>query len=72
MTADDFRRDRIDRGLSQGAMAEAMGVSVDVVRTLEDGRRPRPSNCLKVARFYDRSAAELFPPSPTHRSHAPA
>jgi len=58
----DVRVDRVNRGLSQQALADAVGVSVDVIRNLEDtGNRPHPANALKVAVFYGLSVAELWP-----------
>lgn len=61
MTGADFYADRINRGLSQDGMAEVVGVSVDVIRTIESGRRPQPANALRVAKFYGRTILELWP-----------
>lgn len=61
MTAEQFRLDRENRGLSQKGMADLMGVTEDVVRSLEAGRLPQPANRLKVAEFYKTTITDLWP-----------
>jgi ribosome-binding protein aMBF1 (putative translation factor) len=58
----DVYVDRINRGLSRAALADEMGVSEDVIRQLEKtGRRPHPSNALKVAEHYKLTVLEMWP-----------
>ncbi len=61
MKASDFIRDRKDRGMSQQAMAVTIGVSVDVIRSLETGRYLQPANALKVADFYEKRVTDIWP-----------
>lgn len=61
MTGEDFRLDRENRGLSQEKMAAEIGVSVDVVRSIEAGGIPMPANRFKVAAFYGKKVAEVWP-----------
>lgn len=63
MTAGEVRVDRLNRGLSQQALADEIGVSVDVIRNIEAGNRPRPGNALKVAQFYGRTVIDMWPVS---------
>lgn len=56
--------DRMNRGLSQQGMADLIGVSVDVIRSLEaTGNRPRWANARKVAEFYGTTVVSLWPPA---------
>lgn len=58
----NMRTDRINRGLSQQELADKIGVSVDVIRNVEEtGNRPRPANALAIARFYDSDVVDLWP-----------
>lgn len=58
----DIHTDRINRGLSQQQLADQIGVSVDVIRNLEDsGARPRPANARAVAAFYSLSVTDMWP-----------
>lgn len=58
----NFKADRINRGLSQHAFAALLGVSVDVVRNLEEtGNRPQPANARKIAEFYGRVVTDMWP-----------
>lgn len=67
----NMRADRINRGLSQLELADRIGVSVDVVRNVEEtGNRPRPANALAIANFYECTVLELWPGSERDRSAA--
>lgn len=58
----DIYSDRINRGLSQAALAAEIGVSEDVIRQVEKtGRRPQPTNALKIASHYGRTVLEVWP-----------
>jgi len=63
LTPAEIRRFRLDRGLSQQAFADDIGVTVDVVRSIETGRRPTPANALKVATYFRSTPSEFFPAS---------
>lgn len=53
---------RINRGLSQQQLADEIGVSVDVIRNLEEsGARPRPANAAAVAKHYGLTVMEMWP-----------
>lgn len=57
----DIQEDRLNRGLSQQELADEIGVSVDVIRALENtGNRPRPANALLVASFYGTTVTEMW------------
>lgn len=57
----NFKVERLKRGLSQDNMAKLMGVSADVVRTLENGGIPQHANRLKVAKFYGCEILDIWP-----------
>lgn len=61
MTPEDFRLDRENRGLSQKGMAARVGVSEDVIRSIEAGRVPMPANRLKVAAHYKKKVLDIWP-----------
>lgn len=49
----DIRVERLRRGLSRAKLAETIGVSEDVIRGAEEGRRPRPDHAVKIADFFN-------------------
>lgn len=58
----DIKSERVNRGLSVKAAAEAIGVAPVVLRRAEDGTAvPRPHNAAKIARFYGVQATDLWP-----------
>ena len=76
---DDFRtkmkKTRQDRGLTQGQLAERSGLSLDGIRSLEQGiRRPSAQTARRVAVALEVSVDELLgvievdPSSETHRA----
>lgn len=58
---DRLRQLRSDRGLTQEALAELAGLSVDIVKKLEQGKRDsaRPTTLAKLANALDVGMAEL-------------
>ncbi len=59
----NLRRARRERGLSQGEVGEALGITFQQVQKYERGaNRVSASMLVKAARFLGVSAAELLPP----------
>lgn len=56
----NFKVERLSRGWSQERMAAAIGVSPDVIRTLEKGGIPAPANRIKIADFYKRPILDIW------------
>jgi putative transcriptional regulator len=55
---------RSDRGLSQAALAEALGVSRQTVISIENGRySPSLPLAFQIARFFDSTVDLMFDPS---------
>lgn len=52
---------RINRGLSQRALATEVGVGLETIRRLEGGQGARPSNAKRVADFFDVQVTDLLP-----------
>ena len=58
------------RGLSQGELAEAVGVSRQTINAIETGRYlPSLPLALALARFFDSSVEEVFDPDRTREVH---
>ncbi|MBM6405566.1 helix-turn-helix transcriptional regulator [Phycicoccus sp. CSK15P-2] len=57
----DIRRLRAERGLSQAALGEALGVSRQTVNSLEGGRYdPSLPLAISLARYFGTTVEELF------------
>jgi putative transcriptional regulator len=57
----DMRRLRVERGLSQGKLAEALGVSRQTINAIETGRyTPSLPLAISLARFFGRPVEEVF------------
>jgi putative transcriptional regulator len=57
----DVRRLRSDRGLSQGDLGSALGVSRQTINAIETGRyTPSLPLALALARYFDRQVEEMF------------
>ena len=63
----DVRTLREDAGLSQGRLAEAMGVSRQTINSIENGRYiPSLPLAIALARYFGRSVEEVFHVDTTH------
>ena len=57
----DIRTLRLERRLSQGALAEAMGVSRQTINSIETDRyTPSLPLAIALARFFGRAVEEVF------------
>jgi putative transcriptional regulator len=57
----DIRELRDERGLSQGGLAEAMGVSRQTINSIETGRyTPSLPLAMSLARYFGRTVEEVF------------
>ena len=57
----DVRRLRAERGLSQGALAEAMGVSRQTINAIETERyTPSLPLAIGLARYFELTVEEVF------------
>ncbi len=55
------RQLRLSRGLSQGALGDALGVSRQTVNSIETGRYlPSLPLAIALARFFDKAVEEVF------------
>ena len=55
------RERRTDRGLSQGQLAEAMGVSRQTINSIEQERyTPSLALAIALARFFETTVEEVF------------
>ena len=55
------RRERTERGLSQGELAGALGVSRQTINSIEQGRYiPSLPLALALARFFETTVEEMF------------
>jgi transcriptional regulator with XRE-family HTH domain len=57
----ELKVERVRKGLSQQAAAEAMGFSRPIIMRAEKGQEIRLEYAQRMARFYGRSMDELFP-----------
>jgi putative transcriptional regulator len=58
-----IREKRAERGISQAALAEALGVSRQTVNAIETGRyMPSLPLAFRLARFFETSIEGLFEP----------
>lgn len=56
-----MRQLRMDRGLSQGQLAESVGVSRQTINSIEQERyTPSLPLALALARFFDSTVEEMF------------
>lgn len=61
----DVRLLRAERALSQGALAEALGVSRQTINAIETGRYlPSLPLALGLARYFETTVEALFHPEP--------
>jgi putative transcriptional regulator len=59
----DIRRRRAERGLSQGALGQAVGVSRQTINAIETGRYlPSLPLAFALARFFETSVEAMFEP----------
>ena len=57
------REQRLQRGLSQAAVAAALGVSRQTVISIENGRYlPSLPLAFRIARFFDLTVEKMFDP----------
>jgi DNA-binding XRE family transcriptional regulator len=57
----NFKQERLNRGLSQKAMAEEVGVTTSTWNRLELTGAVGPSNRLRVADFFSRKVTDIWP-----------
>jgi putative transcriptional regulator len=61
----DVRLRRSERDLSQGALADALGVSRQTINAIEMGRYlPSLPLALRLARYFETTIEQLFHPDP--------
>jgi putative transcriptional regulator len=61
----DVRLRRSERDLSQGALADALGVSRQTINAIETGRYlPSLPLALGLARYFETTIEQLFHPDP--------
>jgi putative transcriptional regulator len=59
----DVRERRGDRGLSQGDLGKALGVSRQTINAIETGRYlPSLPLAIAIARYFDATVEEIFRP----------
>jgi putative transcriptional regulator len=59
------RRERLGRGLSQGELASALGVSRQTINSIEQGRyTPSLPLALALARFFETTVEAMFDAEP--------
>jgi putative transcriptional regulator len=57
----DVRERRADRGLSQGDLGKALGVSRQTINAIETGRYlPSLPLAIALARYFDTTVEEIF------------
>lgn len=67
-TANGVRRQRIDSGLTQKQLAEAVGVSRQTVVSIEGADyAPSVHLAIRIARTLDTTVEDLFAPEEDHR-----
>lgn len=57
----NFKSERLNRGLSQRAMAAAVGVPLGVWKRVEAGSTPHPANARKIADYFELEVTDLWP-----------
>jgi transcriptional regulator with XRE-family HTH domain len=55
---------RHNRGLSRMQAADAMGISINVLRNAERGSRPQHRHALAIAEFYGHIVTDFWPVAP--------
>lgn len=66
----DLRTERVNRGLTQAALARLIDVDRGTVIRLERGGTPLADTALKIADWLDTTPAELWPVAEPERSAA--
>lgn len=66
----NFKQERLNRGLSQKAMAEEVGVTTSTWNRLELTGAVGPANRLKVANFFKRKVTDIWPVDDTETAAA--
>jgi len=57
----EVRQLRVKRGLSQGGLAQELGVSRQTINSIENGRyTPTLKLAIAIARFFHKSVEEVF------------
>jgi len=57
----NLRTERRNRGLTLQRAAREIGVADHVLQRAETGATPHPDNAARIAAFYGRKVAELWP-----------
>ncbi|MHB9144666.1 MAG: helix-turn-helix transcriptional regulator [Symbiobacteriia bacterium] len=60
VNTETLKEARAKKGLSQAAVAEAVGISRSFYVEIEGGKSPSLATSLKIARFFERPVADLF------------
>jgi transcriptional regulator with XRE-family HTH domain len=66
----DLRKERVNRGLTQAALARVLEVDRGTVIRLERGGTPMADTALRIAQWLDTTPAELWPVAEPERSAA--
>lgn len=61
VSAADIQGARLNLGMSRAQLAEAVGVTPAVIKYIEAGGRPIPSNARKVADYFGTTVLDLWP-----------
>lgn len=61
MSTFDLRAERLNKGMSQRALAAECGVTLPTIQRLETGGTAYPANAKKVADFFDCKVTDLMP-----------
>lgn len=58
----NLKAERLNRGLSQRAMAEEIGITQAILVGVEaEGRRPQPAHAKKIADYFGVRVTDLWP-----------
>ena len=60
----DLQAERLNRGLSQEAIADEIGVSRRIWQRAESGLGVSPRNAFTIASYFDAKVTELWEPDP--------
>lgn len=66
----NFRKERLDRGLSLTQMSELMGVPRNTIARIERGAEPVPETKRKFAEFYGCAVTDIWPVEDSERTTA--
>lgn len=61
IAAPNLRAERLDKGLSQRAAAEQIGISQAILLRAEDGLGVRPAHAKLIADFYGFRVRDIWP-----------